>query len=450
LPHKEDSRTPGQLRYDERQGIVLELFGETHHDPDNVLVSHPFGADEGITFFGIDTHSKKVSLHNCFLRDGQLSGSMARSKYSVHTAFLGTHLASLDDLCIKAIRAGFTSLDEWVWISGFGIKSDPDQKEALIEYKLPQDIAVDLYDSGKLTIGFSCTGISTSYYQKEVNLSQAVYLKYVPIKPMSYFEICRKMWMIENFFALGIGSPINESERIIESEMEKEIYGDKAVFPSIEVISCVKDWMSTSRVTSSPNMLFNLRDVEGDLQPYLNLWVRNYEGMKPVYHLYFSLANKTIIDQPNDLLNLTQALETFHRRTHDGKYLEENDYETLLAAIVCSVDKKYESWVKEKMRYSNELSLRKRLCELINEYCPDYTDYFGDTDRFISKVVDSRNWYIHYDPRSEKNAVKDVKEYVSLIAKLMVFLKICLLRQMGFGDEYVTKLIERHNPRGRH
>jgi hypothetical protein len=67
-------------------------------------------------------------------------------------------------------------------------------------------------------------------------------------------------------------------------------------------------------------------------------------------------------------LSLMQALETYHRRILGGNELSENHHNKRILEILTAVPDQYRQWLEEKLKYSNELSLRKRMKELLGRH----------------------------------------------------------------------------------
>ena len=91
-----------------------------------------------------------------------------------------------------------------------------------------------------------------------------------------------------------------------------------------------------------------------------------------------------------------------------------------------------------KIKFGNEISLRKRLKELIN----DLKDYEiinkiidRKKDKFIGEVVDTRNYYTHYDDSS--NFKKDNEKLHILNFKLKILIELIILKELGFYEEFI-------------
>jgi ApeA N-terminal domain 1 len=88
-------------------------------------------------------------------------------------------------------------------------------------------------------------------------------------------------------------------------------------------------------------------------------------------------------------LNIAQAVESYHRRRSDKKDLSEEDHEKRLEKILAGTPQEYKKWLSDKLKYSNELSLRQRLKDLLGDANRSQValSLIGSKKVFIDKVV---------------------------------------------------------------
>jgi hypothetical protein len=87
-----------------------------------------------------------------------------------------------------------------------------------------------------------------------------------------------------------------------------------------------------------------------------------------MYDLYFGIIHSSNMYVDHKFLSLMQALETYHRRILGGNELSENHHNKRILEILTAVPDQYRQWLEEKLKYSNELSLRKRMKELLGRH----------------------------------------------------------------------------------
>jgi hypothetical protein len=106
----------------------------------------------------------------------------------------------------------------------------------------------------------------------------------------------------------------------------------------------------------------------------------------------------------NQFLNVVQAVEAYHRIRCGGTDLPEDEYESKLKEILDATPSAHRAWLREELRYSNELSLRKRLRELMEETGSILAPVWRNATLFIQKVVATRNYMTHWTPELRKEA----------------------------------------------
>jgi hypothetical protein len=143
-----------------------------------------------------------------------------------------------------------------------------------------------------------------------------------------------------------------------------------------------------------------------------------------------------------DFLFLVQAVETYHRRTSDETDLPEEEHKVRLQQILDAVPSDYKSWLKEKLKYSNELNLRKRIKKIIDRFSDIFGNYIHRKS-FTNKVVNTRNYLTHYDPELEDRTASDPIDFIDLIYKLRTILEVCFLNELQLSDEKIASVMER-------
>ena len=144
-------------------------------------------------------------------------------------------------------------------------------------------------------------------------------------------------------------------------------------------------------------------------------------------------------------LSYSQALESYLRKNekYPDNYMEIDDYENIknqmndfIGELIKNDDHK--NSLKNKIKFGNEISLRKRLKELTNDlknYKSINKIIDGNKNNFISEVVDARNYYTHYDDSS--NFKKNNEKLRILTFKLKILIELIILKELEFDKEFI-------------
>jgi len=140
-------------------------------------------------------------------------------------------------------------------------------------------------------------------------------------------------------------------------------------------------------------------------------------------------------------LCLVYAIEAYHRRNKTNEEIPDDEHQDRLSAVIASAPQDHKEWLRGKLAYSNEPSLRKRLKGLLKELDPIISNFTIIPEQFIQDLVTKRNYLVHSsselaDQVSRIQAYK-LKDGVELL------LDACILRELGMGAQAVTKILQK-------
>ena len=144
---------------------------------------------------------------------------------------------------------------------------------------------------------------------------------------------------------------------------------------------------------------------------YLQNWFNLIEKFRPAYDLYFGTIYNPHLYLTHTFLSLAQAIESYHS--------------------------------KSRAEHMHRKTLRTRIEELFEKYGKLFTLFINNKDKFITKVVDTRNYYTHYDKHLEKRATK-VLELPFLSDKLRLMLIAILLKEIGFDYRVAEQALRKY------
>jgi predicted secreted protein len=142
-------------------------------------------------------------------------------------------------------------------------------------------------------------------------------------------------------------------------------------------------------------------------------------------------------------LSTVHAIESYHRRTMKNFELPEKQHKKRIEEILNAVPHEHKDWLENKLAYSNEPGLRRRLKEILEKFADVLNDFIPDKDLFIHKVVTTRNYLIHYDEKLKEQSAKREELYY-LTQKIKILIEICLLKELGFTSDNIKSLISRN------
>lgn len=190
-------------------------------------------------------------------------------------------------------------------------------------------------------------------------------------------------------------------------------------------------------------MLFGLAELgaDGEVDRIVAKWFAMHAALETSRDVFFAaLTSRLYIE--NELLNLMTAAESYHRTLHDSPPLTEERHEELTRAMLAVATTAEERDVyASAIRFANSASQRNRLRFLFDRAVEAIPELQPARARFVSQLVDTRNFYTHVGDRTA-NVIGDLVLRRQLM-RLVLVLQINYLRDLGFTLEEVARLVRR-------
>jgi hypothetical protein len=141
-------------------------------------------------------------------------------------------------------------------------------------------------------------------------------------------------------------------------------------------------------------------DIADSLAGILERWFELGDQVESTLSLFLLGRHDVHLNVEYVFLSTMQALEAFHRASFPGVYMPASAYKTqveapLRAAIPSGIGDDLRSSLKKKFEFANEVSLRRRLKELVQSLPTDTAFDEVRNDDFRSRTVNTRNKYTH-------------------------------------------------------
>lgn len=398
---------------------------------------------ENYIILGRTSDGKNITLYKWF----EIKKSFSSNGFTItiifsNIVFEGVHFNKEEDIKFNEISCNYSNLDEWAWMNGFNIKENKQYDEIEIKYRLPsreiaevnKDYIVEIYPNTKMS--------NYNLVQKEVAIIQKVYAKVINKNLNSFEEHMKELNYVQNLISLGVGKSVVVMDLVGKTEANKEEFEGDFFYSEVKIYFCIKNSTSQRKILP-PQMLFTLRDIKADFSNILKRWFERKELLEPVINLYFGTLYNSNMYLEQRFSSLIQAIESYHRRTKINTEIGTEDHEERVNSILSSVDSKYKEWLKSKLLYSNEPSLRKRLESMVKE-CSGLINLESSKQKksFINKVCDTRNYFTHYD-ESLANRAEKGSELLNICNKLEIIIEFNLLLEIGFNKDSAYELLKK-------
>jgi hypothetical protein len=261
----------------------------------------------------------------------------------------------------------------------------------------------------------------------------------VPLK-----QSLRLLHHLRNFLALAVSHPVYpDSIDGFTDSVKATLTDGTTVCRQIKILYRRVNWGVSHDSVNINGMLFKLSDVRSEFESLLKNWFDKIDVLEPVFDMYFGVMYNPGMYVQHVFLSLVQCVESYHRRVVHNYELPLDQAEKRKKDILNAVPVEHMEWLKNKLRHSNDLTLRKRLQELLTTYSFLELD---ETGTFIDDVINTRNYLTHYDKELKTLAV--IPEKISTLSmKLRLLTEAILLTELGLSPDtvkFIMKQIKEH------
>jgi hypothetical protein len=189
-------------------------------------------------------------------------------------------------------------------------------------------------------------------------------------------------------------------------------------------------------------ILFTAANPPIPLDQILAAWLRAWKELRPVLELYLGTRRRQRLYEEHRLLNLTQALEAFHRIRMGGHPTDPRTHDERVKRVLATLSATDRKWAGLPLKKAaNEFTLADRLNLLVSAHSWMLGDVVSANPRqFGDEVALTRNYHTHWDEVRGAGATTGV-ELWPLNERLTVLVEACLLTELGFPESAVEESI---------
>jgi ApeA N-terminal domain 1 len=421
LPQAPKQALGGTLRYAGGR-VTLRLLG--------VFGSAPAGADiDDAEFILGSTEQGPCTLWRSWRREanttiiaGDVDTETARSTWLPNRLFMGTHFDDVDKMLFAESRFAFEELPAWLARSPFDVDFGD---VTTARYEFPPDIVVPLHRH-KATLRIESAFTSTGNVFESLIWKQPVEVAIEVDEPRPYEWHDERLGELRALLGLLVGEPVTPTRF-------RAVTADKR--PVTVFFSLTGE--PSERTVHPAEMIFAYPRIADRFPAIAERWFDLQDNLSVVVALLFGMLYASGLPREFRFLALTQALETFHRRTQPGLYVDPDDYvpvqEALIAAIPAGTDSSLRQALTRRLGYGNEFAQRRRLSDLLKLLVGSSDAVTTDPKTFVEAVVAERNYLTHYPPGEPEPM--SALECVHMAMRLRAFLTLLLLAEIGLTGE---------------
>ena len=437
LAEKPDNRLTGVLRISARGEASLETFGA--FDAARAIHSQQL-MGEKLHILGVTDKEGPVTLVGCFVTHWTHVFNVEQLlNFSLHVerVFCGAHFDT-EEVCFSGMTFAVEGLDEW-----FSFHHRPFSHEmgpagqGSFTYSPPESITFQLPDD--LSIGFHMGARTRSgLFQATITTQMSISVESSRMRAFSDFmQVLQK---IKDFLCLVFDRPVSFTSI---TGSRRELNAPHTAHDEVVIYGQFDPYDLRKENISTGDFLISFHEMAVSIHEYLPRWLERYEEYEPTFNLYFAVTANRFMHLEGGFLFLVHGIESLHRRSSSETQMPAEEFNSRRDSIVQSTPETWRSWVRERLRYANELSLRNRIKQMI----APFDNLFGSESAraaFVNQVVYTRNYLTHYDEGIKEQAVTDAGELRRLRSKLEALVQLHLLRLLEIDHYHIWQMAMRY------
>lgn len=394
---------------------------------------------------GVTVDSKLVSMLDAMGSGTSLSIGPAgfRQRETVFSSWAAVGNQHVDpQTTYSEMRVRIPGLQLWLGRSGMTwTMVDPtESSERAVVYRIenvpPEEVSVPSIDS---TLGWVLDRDFTGDLVSKISVTSAGRLWLRPTHPRSLSWYFDQVGKVTTLLSLIAGTPMapDHSSAVVAGSDAK-----------VEVLVGLREAKYCEFKAGSD--FFLVREALGcDFGLMLNQWFGIYESIAMPSQLALSVLNSEGLWLHVEFLSLMQALEGIHRALLPGSYTSPEKYEPIRLALSNAIPKdvtaNHRDSLNARIRYGNEISLRKRLDALMQQLeLPIRQRILGRDGLVPQSWVETRNYYTHWD-ESARGRVLDGPAMHRADVRLKHLLRALYLVTAGVPQASIEKALDGAN-----
>jgi len=438
LPDLSEHKVPGEIYFLPNQGISIILNGII----DNNITTN---VRKYLVMFG-EIHGKgRITLFDIFETKRNINYKINESSSAMCEAkamflFVGEFFHLKQDILCNSINFTFNGLDEWLGKSGF--KFPEKYPEFSCIYKKPESLSF-LITSTQKKIIFDWSVYYPSFrpIQTECNIQQegGIIIKDSNNKEFPFFKFRGEIRKLLNLFTLLLNKKIFLKTISLNLKTQNKPPLD---IKKIEIYYPINFWKEDMKVINYWDMLFTFDSLKDNFELLLNKWFESYNKLGYILDDFMGTIYNDGMFLSHIFLSRVQTIEIFHRSKYASTERSTEEFEKRLEMIKDKLKehKKISEWLQGKLKHANEVNLQMRFKEILNKYNKLLNDYISDIESFSKKIMDTRNYYIHLDPRLKNDALSEIEMH-PYIVRLKIIMLVLLFDELGISEKLISTVL---------
>lgn len=437
----------GKLRFESGNPPQLDIT-------DNLSINQQISLNEiceeseANIILGKTTDGEKVTFYSS---EGVLGDETLFTIFSGDLFLKGIHVESEDEFSFPRLELDIPHTTRWLNKNGFKAEhyaQGQDRYNIEISYMEPEPVEAEI---GNLTVSVKFKVEEDDNQPTHFGLEQNSVFHVESEDGLNIDQIKKNVRNLRRFLSFCIGIDVYPTGLMVyknlknpEADEVKEFLPDKA-----ELYYPRKRGQEEEISFTNFNTLFGYTTLEEEFENVLNSWYEICDELDNFMDLYFSTRESQEMLLSNNFLNLARAIESYHRGTYSGSYMEKEDYRQEIWPIFKDaipddkIQEKVESGeieqervdgfkqsLKNETKWGYEYSLRTRMKEIFDDYESRFEEVIEQgRSNFVHEIVSTRNFLTHFSEESEEDSL-EIEELVRPTLQLRFITETFLLEEL--------------------
>jgi hypothetical protein len=440
-PDTPGSRMPGTLSIVNGGDITLEVIEDFIGQGFEIFKA--IEADCAPRFLGVVDKLGQVTLDGCWSKNRNTSSDgLTQSTIHVGRLLTKAHFSEEEQFRFNQFRFTIDGIEEWLRLKAIKVEFDEDYRGGVIRFRMPHKTELaGNFNGFAIQLDYNSTMPLSITAEAKVSYQPFFSIQSISLRPIEDFT--EASFRIVQFMRFALGKPVSLSKVSVarddylhEGSDSKKRRVDMALYYSSRPFSPIKPEIEVRSI------LFYFEAQENRTGAMLEKWFEFFEKAEMTLGLYFSQFAGDYKYLSNQFLTLAQALETLHRRTTDTQNFPTEVFRNLKDHLVIAAPGEHKDWLRGRLQYANEVSLKQRLSDL---FAP-FDEYFGTEQLkpLIRQIVDTRNFLTHYDESLKSRAAEGRALWI-LVRKMDALLTLIFLQRMGLDTSEIRQIAQNEN-----
>ena len=444
LPDEPEKQCRGELTGSASEGFSLSLEGS---------LEDFYESESNRIILGQTREGKLITLGKCWVR--AMKGRSAT--YLVHFVMIGGHFPTYDSWRFGGVRFGIHLLDDWHNPKCFSSLKPENDDSYTLTYRPPRRELIAETDAVAVYLDYDINPTKYTVAQTEYTLKHAARIEVLPLNedmPLlphdDSHDECTYSKLIHHLrglIALATSAQVFPYDvRACPPRGAISPFSDTSRQFSIQIYWIAE--IPCELPTRAPHdMVFTWEHIKSAPVRHINAWLSKTPRIGMPVWLYLDAVCHKHRYAEDPYISLVKALEGYHRYANPNESLPSEAHKRKLDKIYEAVPPESLKWLMQKLAYSHEPSLAKRLRDLFRNQKECSVWLLGawkNVNPWIQEIKDTRNAHAHCLGEAIATAVGDPRKRHREKILMQAIMLRCLLSELEFESELAMCFMRRN------